>query len=415
MTADVLRRALLPLCWVVFTVYLGLAVGLHLMSVRAVAAGDAPAATDFDAFYAASLFVESHPAAQLFDQQATRPIFAEAQQRLYGPLTAEQKAALPPLRWYYPPSFLLAVAPLAKLPPLAAKALWLILTCLPFLWVMRRSVDGPLAIPAALAWPASFMTILFGQNGFLTAGLLGGGLILLETRPWLAGALFGLAAYKPHLALPVGLALLAGGYWRAIAAAGLAATAAILASTTAFGLDAWAAFVGKGGALARAALESGDNPWSIMPTAFAATRSLGGGVTLAWQVQAAVSLAALAAIGWAWRGLGPFRLKAAVVVVGGLLATPFGYIYDQPVLAATVAWLLIEVWKTGWRPYEKLSVATVALLPFAASPFTKSFGFQPGPVILGGFLAVLLLRLREAQASMRHCEFRTGQRPTHPA
>ena len=59
-----------------------------------------------------------------------------------------------------------------------------------------------------------------GQTGFLTAALLTGGVLCLERREALAGILFGLLAYKPQFGLLIPLVLVAGGYWRAIAAAG---------------------------------------------------------------------------------------------------------------------------------------------------------------------------------------------------
>jgi hypothetical protein len=42
---------------------------------------------------------------------------------------------------------------------------------------------------AALAFPAVFVNLTHGQNGFLTAGLFTGALLGLETHPWLAGML----------------------------------------------------------------------------------------------------------------------------------------------------------------------------------------------------------------------------------
>jgi hypothetical protein len=50
----------------------------------------------------------------------------------------------------------------------------------------------------AAAFPAVFVNIGHGQNGFLTAALLGSALLSLDRRPWLAGALIGLLAYKPQ-------------------------------------------------------------------------------------------------------------------------------------------------------------------------------------------------------------------------
>ena len=67
----------------------------------------------------------------------------------------------------------------------------------------------PLLIAAA--FPAVFVNIGHGQNGFLTAALLGGALHLLDRRPWLAGVLFGCLAYKPQFGVLIPFALLAGG------------------------------------------------------------------------------------------------------------------------------------------------------------------------------------------------------------
>ena len=57
----------------------------------------------------------------------------------------------------------------------------------------------------------------------------------------LAGILFGLLTYKPHLGVVVPFALLALGAWRTIAAATVTAILLIAASVAMFGLDAWRA------------------------------------------------------------------------------------------------------------------------------------------------------------------------------
>jgi hypothetical protein len=44
----------------------------------------------------------------------------------------------------------------------------------------------------ALAFPAVLINIGHGQNGFLTAALMGGALVALPRQPVLAGILFGL-------------------------------------------------------------------------------------------------------------------------------------------------------------------------------------------------------------------------------
>ena len=68
---------------------------------------------------------------------------------------------------------------------------------------------------------------MHGHNGFLTALLLGGGLILLERKPFLAGLLLGCLVYKPQFALVLPLLLLALWNWRAIAGAAVSSLALI--------------------------------------------------------------------------------------------------------------------------------------------------------------------------------------------
>ena len=82
-----------------------------------------------------------------------------------------------------------------------------------------RRENGAIAqlwLPVAAAFPAVFINLGHGQNGFLTAGLLGAALLSLPRRPLLSGILFGLLAYKPQFGLLIPVALLVAGQWRAI-------------------------------------------------------------------------------------------------------------------------------------------------------------------------------------------------------
>ncbi len=140
-------------------------------------------------------------------------------------------AAYPPHNWSYPPHLLLFTWPLGFLPYIAAYALYCAAGLLLYVAVVsdgeRRA--GHLAL-LALA-PAAILNIWAGQNGFITAALLVGGLLQLDRRPLLAGVLFGLLTIKPQLGLLLPVMLALTGRWRVIAAA--AATIAVLAAVTA--------------------------------------------------------------------------------------------------------------------------------------------------------------------------------------
>ena len=72
---------------------------------------------------------------------------------------------------------------------------------MPYLAVMRAIVGRPFGWLLAIGFPVVFNNALVGQNGFLTASLIGGTLYLLPIRPMLAGVCLGLlelqAAIRP--------------------------------------------------------------------------------------------------------------------------------------------------------------------------------------------------------------------------
>lgn len=68
---------------------------------------------------------------------------------------------------------------------------WIVLSIIPYLAVMRAIVGRNFGLLLAIAFPALFSNTLVGQNGFLTASLIGATLYLLPMRPVLAGVCLG--------------------------------------------------------------------------------------------------------------------------------------------------------------------------------------------------------------------------------
>ena len=99
----------------------------------------------------------------------------------------------------------------------------------------------------ALAFPAVFVNLGHGHNGFLTAALFGFALVQPRPRPIVAGILFGLLAYKPQFGLMIPLVLAATGRWRTMLAAAATVAALALAATLAFGIETWRAFFASAG------------------------------------------------------------------------------------------------------------------------------------------------------------------------
>ncbi|QZO02225.1 glycosyltransferase family 87 protein [Chenggangzhangella methanolivorans] len=235
----------------------------------------------------------------------------------------------------------------------------------PDLQALGRRADRP-------RLPAVAMNVAFGQNGFLTAGLLGAGLALLDRRPVAAGILIGLLTYKPQFGALIPIALLACGHWRAIASAAATALAAAGAATLAFGAEVWPAFLASTKLTNHAVLEMGWANFAELVSPFGVSRWLGLGYWSAWMVQGAV-MATLAALVWsAWRRPGADGPKRALLAAGCVAASPYAYVYDLTTLGVALAFLL----KDGCAPAERRAVALVCLLiiaePLSGTPSASS-------------------------------------------
>ena len=230
-----------------------------------------------------------------------------------------------------------------------------------------------------------------GQNGFLSAALLGGALAVLDRRPIVAGFLFGLLAYKPQFGLMIPLALAAGGHWRSFAAA--AATIALLAvgATAAFGPDVWRAFFDSTHFMRTVALEQGDLGWYKMQSLFAWARMWGAPVPLAYALQALLVACLGAALIWLWRSDTAYPVKAASLCIATILATPFTFDYDMMVLAPAIAFFAVDGLVRGFGPWEKTALAALWLVPLVARSTAQLTLIPLGvPVMLVTF--ILLLR-----------------------
>lgn len=236
----------------------------------------------------------------------------------------------------------------------------------------------------ALAFPAVIVNLGHGQNGFLTAALLGGGFFLLDRRPLIAGALFALLAYKPQFALTLPLALAIGGHWRAIVGAAATLLAMTAASIAAFNLSSWRAFVASLD-FTRTIVEEGATGFEKIQSVFAAVRLMGGGVPAAYICQGVATASALAALVAMLRSRADPRVKAAGTIVAMFLSTPYALDYDMMALAPAMALLLAHGLERGFRPYEKSALALAYAAPLVARPVALAL---PLPV---GAAAVILI------------------------
>src|SRR5690348_14408337 len=375
------------------------AIAIGYLVVTAHGAVDAlgrPLGTDFSNVYAAGTYVlEGKPQAP-FDPA----LQYSREQAIFGPDT-------PFYGWHYPPFFLFVAAGLALLPYGLALAVWQIATFLLYLVSIRciltvtpirtgtNSEDRAvhmMALLLAAAFPAVFVNLSHGHNGFLSAALMGAALATLDRRPIGAGILFGLLIYKPQFGLMVPFVLAATGRWRTFAAAAATALLLVLLATLAFGPQAWEAFAASTQFTRTIVLEAGDPGWHKIQSAFSWARMWGASIAVAYLLQAAVTLAVGATLIWLWRSAASFALKASALCLSAMLASPYGYDYDMMILAPAIAFLMSDGLAQGWRSWEKTLLAAFWLMPIAARGIALATFIPLGVIALVAVYVAILRR-----------------------
>jgi len=360
-----------------------------------------PLGTDFSDVYAAGGYVLDGQPEAPFD-----PVAQHARQRkIFGEAT-------PFYGWHYPPFFLFVAAALALMPYGVALAVWQAATLGLYLLTIRAILHptfqtGPTPpgissatvgttfdwLLLALAFPAVLINIGHGQNGFLTAALLGTALVQLDRRPLLAGLLFGCLAYKPQFGLMLPIVLAASGRWRAFAAAAAAVALLAAATTIAFGPHVWQAFLDSTRFTRLVALEQGDTGWHKIQSIFAWARMWGASIPVAYALQGVAIMALGAALVRLWRSVAPYALKAAALCLAAILATPYTFDYDMMVLAPAIAFIAADGFARGFQPWEKTALAALWLMPLIA----RSVAFVTlTPLGVPTMLVVFILLLRRS-------------------
>ena len=291
--------------------------------------------------------------------------------------------------WHYPPPFLFVASLLAQFPYAVAFIGWVSASFLPYLAAMRAVVGRNFGFMLAIGFPMVFNNTLVGQNGFLTAALIGGTLYLIPVRPVLAGICLGLLSYKPQYGLLFPLVLIAASQWTVFFAAGATAVAMALASWLAFGTESWQAFFHWMPTFSQAFLTEGKATWWKLQSLFSLVRYFGGGEAMAWGFHWVLTASVATGLVVMWRSRVSYSLKAAALAAGTLLTTPYLFMYDMMVLAIPVAFLVRIGLASGFRPYELPALGCALAL-------IVTFVFTGVPVGLGATLIVAGLILRRA-------------------
>ncbi|HEY8167684.1 MAG TPA: glycosyltransferase family 87 protein [Candidatus Limnocylindrales bacterium] len=268
---------------------------------------------------------------------------------------------LPITPWVYPPGLALLYVPFSWLPYGIAAPLHVLAEA--SLLGLAAWVGAPLvgiarrwAVVGTFAWAPAAAGVVSGQNvalGLLLVVL--GAWAMVHGRPWLAGVVVGLLAYKPQLALPQAGTLLWRGVWPAVVAfAAIVGVHYVLGVVATGGSWAW-----PSDWLTILATYSGPdfeaNGWQAISlpalgghvAAILGGAEASGAFSLPAVVGVAVGIvyviASLRALR-AWAVVAALALAAAV----GLVISPHAWIYDATLLLPAVGIFAVAAGRRGW-------------------------------------------------------------------
>ena len=341
-----------------------------------------PIGTDFSNVYAAGSLTWQGRAADAYapalQHAAEKAVFDGRDVPFYG--------------WHYPPFFFAIAFLVAALPYAGGLALWLVASFAAYVAAIRAILPRRETLLVAAAFPAVLVNVGHGQNGFLTAALLGGALHWLDRRPWLAGVLIGLLAYKPQFGVLIPVALLAGGRWRTIGAAALTVAALVGVSFAMLGSGIWHAFADSMNFTQTVVLEQGGTGWQKIQSIFSAVRALGANVPTAYAAQGMLLALLAASLAWLWHSDAAFELKAAALALASLLATPYVLDYDFVVLAVAIAFFARHALDNGFRDFEISLLAAAWLVPLLSRSIAGVSYIPLGLLVELAFYGLILRR-----------------------
>jgi len=347
-----------------------------------------PLVTDFLSFWSAGRLALAGHAAQAYDWPTMHALQAQLMHHAVQGF----------LGWAYPPLFFVVAILLGALPYAAAFVGWVGISLALYAMCVAAIAQDRRAVLLAIAAPASLACAIAGQNGFLTATLIACVLLQIETRPWLAGLFLGLLSYKPHFGLLFPIALLFGGYYRVFVSATLA-TAVILGISWLVMPESVAAFAYHLGGMSNDFLSHGGAGFYKLQSLYGLLRLWGVADHIAFAVQGALFLAMAGFIAWLWRNEKDVSLRCAGLSVATLLATPYLFLYDFPILAIAIAFL--------WRSqlFDRTEIILLILAQLAIAGF----------MIMQAPLGLIASALTLAVVVRRACPaFRTAS-PIQPA
>ena len=343
--------------------------------------------TDFFVFYSSARF--------LWDGGATWDLYNSGALKAFQvSLGASENGYYP---FNYPPTYLFLIWPLGGLSYPIALIVWQFLSMTLLVLCLKIAGLRHFEIFAACVAPVTLLNFTGGQNGAITSALLIAGLALLARKEYIAGVLFGILTFKPHLGLLVPVACLAEGRWRAIIAAICVTIAIVCASILVFSSASWAAYFNFLDQFQdRIGSETGGRFLQYSATVLMAEQMMGLPKAFSQAVQIVVTVGVGLVVFRAYRRTDHVTLRLVLLLVGVSLATPFGFLYDLPFMAVAAILMARLGLQSGFLRFEIPCLVAVWLSPLA-SLASAQWGFPLAPWIHLIFFGIVLVRLNHVR------------------
>ncbi|MFM7622211.1 MAG: glycosyltransferase family 87 protein, partial [Alphaproteobacteria bacterium] len=215
-------------------------------------------------------------------------------------------------------------------------------------------------------------------------------LLTLDKRPLLDGVFAGLLVYKFQFGLLIPVALIMGGYGKTFLSAAATVGMMTLGVTVLYGHDIWPAFFHNVVNQMRY-FEGSDQQLEMIHSLFSFVHhTMGAPKGLGYAAQGIIQVGVLGCILWLWRKKNavPYALKAAALVSGSLLMTPYLMDYDLFVLLPALVFIGRYQKDFGFVPYGKLipillwvmcafarQLYGLTMIPFGFLTLLATFGF----------------------------------------
>jgi hypothetical protein len=167
------------------------------------------------------------------------------------------------------------------------------------------------------------------------------------------------------------------------------------------GIEPWMAFLKFGTFTRETVLEAGVAGWFKLQGVFPAVRMLGGSVATAYVFQAMAIASIFAAVMWVWRSEARHEQKAAVVILGTMLATPYAFNYDTVLLGPAIAFLVVDGVRNGFAAREKSLLALLWLTPLCSRELTELTSIPIALFVNALAFAFFVLKVRNATSPLR--------------